>query len=215
VRWLRSAAACAATAIAVLLGAAGPAFGQGASLRPGKPWEFSLTGMYYVPRQDDNFGLLIGQARKDNLHLEARYNYEALDTGSLWAGRRFAGGESLAWEVTPMVGAVFGQLNGVAPGVEASLAWRKFDWYIEAEWVVDLSTKDDSFFYAWSELAYSPWQWLRFGVVTQRTQLYRSDRAIQNGPFVGFNLGKAVLGLYVFHPGSDDSVGILSLGVDF
>ena len=132
----------------------------------------------------------IGQARKDPLLIEARYNYEALHTGSLWVGRTFAGGEALTWEVTPMVGAVFGELTGAAPGVEASLAWRKLDFYIEAEYVFDFDSQDDSFFYAWSELGYSPFEWPRLGLVAQRTQVYRSDLEIQRGPFVRFTLGK-------------------------
>jgi hypothetical protein len=212
---LRRLAARGAAAVAIAAGAAGGALGDDTGIRPGSPWEFSLNGFYYFPRQDDNFGLLVGQARKDKLHLEARYNYEALDTGSLWAGRTFAGGESLTWEITPMVGAVFGQINGAAPGFEASLAWRRLDLYVEAEYVFDFSAKEDSFFYAWSELAYSPWAWLRFGLVTQRTRLYRSDRDVQRGPFVQLNLGEAVLGVYVFNPGSDDLVGIVSLGASF
>jgi hypothetical protein len=205
----------AVVAGAIALAAAGSAPAQDMYARPGRPWEFSLNGFYYFPRQDDNFGLLVGQAKKGTLHLEARYNYEALDTGSLWAGRTFSGGEALTWEITPMAGAVFGQLNGLAPGLEAGLAWRGLDFYLEAEYVFDLSTKEDSFFYAWSELAYSPWEWLRFGLVTQRTRLYRSDRDVQRGPFVQFNLGPATLGFYVFNPGGDAAVGIVSLGAQF
>jgi hypothetical protein len=114
-----------------------------------------------------------------------------------------------------MAGAVFGRFNGVAPGLEASLAWRRLDFYVEAEYVFDLSTREGSFFYAWSELGYTPWGWLRFGLVTQRTRLYRSEREVQRGPFVQLHLGMAVLGLYVFNPGGDETVGIVSLGASF
>jgi hypothetical protein len=207
-------AAAAAITVAVLA-LSGPARCAEPGAESGGPWSFSLTGFYYFPRQGDNFGLAIGQARQDLLLLEARYNYEALDTGSLWVGRTFAGGEALTWEVTPMVGAVFGELTGAAPGVEASLAWRKLDFYIEAEYVFDFDSQDNNFFYAWSELGYSPFEWLRLGLVVQRTQLYRSDLDLQRGPFVQFTLGKAVLGFYAFNLGSDDQVAIVSLAVSF
>ena len=59
------------------------------------------------------------------LHLEARYNYEALDTGSLWVGYNLSFGHSLLLDVTPMLGGVFGDLTGVAPGYELSLSWRR------------------------------------------------------------------------------------------
>ena len=42
------------------------------------------------------------------LHLEARYNYENLHTGSLWAGYNFTAGKTLQLAVTPMIGGVFG-----------------------------------------------------------------------------------------------------------
>ena len=35
-------------------------------------------------------------ADRARLHLEARYNYEALATGWAWAGYKFGGGEKLA-----------------------------------------------------------------------------------------------------------------------
>jgi len=38
------------------------------------------------------------------LHLEARYNNEALETGSLWAGYNFSVGKKLVLNATPMVG---------------------------------------------------------------------------------------------------------------
>ena len=50
------------------------------------------------------------------LHLETRYNNEDLRTGSLWVGYNFAWGEKWQFEVTPMIGGVFGRTNGIAPG---------------------------------------------------------------------------------------------------
>jgi DNA-binding NtrC family response regulator len=47
------------------------------------------------------------------------------------------------------------------------------------------SHSSDSFFYNWSELTIAPWDWVRFGMVTQRTRLYDSDREIQRGFLVG------------------------------
>jgi hypothetical protein len=43
--------------------------------------------------------------RRGWLHLEARYNYEALETGSVWAGYDFNAGKKLVLDLTPMVGA--------------------------------------------------------------------------------------------------------------
>jgi hypothetical protein len=76
-------------------------------------------------------------ADRDWLHLEGRYNYEALDTGSAWVGYNFSGGDMLAWEITPMLGGVFGDTTGVAPGYKGSLGWWKLELYSEGEYVYD------------------------------------------------------------------------------
>ena len=60
---------------------------------------------YLVPDSRDYVQPTI-TADRDWLHLEARYNYEDLDTGSAWVGYNFGGGEKLAWEFTPMLGGV-------------------------------------------------------------------------------------------------------------
>jgi hypothetical protein len=87
---------------------------------------------------------------------------------------------------------------------------------MEAEYVRDLEVREDSFTYAWSELGFSPLEWLRFGLVGQRTLLYQSDRDIQRGGFAQLMNGKVTLGLYVFNPDdSDDRFTVFSLGAEF
>jgi hypothetical protein len=77
-------------------------------------WAFSVTGSYYSFRNQDDFLLAVATAERGPLHLEARYNYEAQDSGSLFAGWKFSGGEKLTYELTPILGAVFGQKEGIA-----------------------------------------------------------------------------------------------------
>jgi hypothetical protein len=219
VRLRPSSAAVAAALLAPVLACAAPASGEAASppaSANATGWDYSATGMYYWPPEDSSFLLVIATADRGALHLEARYNYEALDTGSLFVGWKFSGGDKLTYELTPILGAVFGATQGVAPGFEASLAYGIFDYYIEAEYLYDFEAKEDSYTYAWTELGFSPLKWLRFGLVGQRTRVYSSDRAIQSGGFVQFILGKTTLGFYVFNPGdSTDQLAIVSLAAEF
>ena len=142
---------------------------------------------YFVP-EDGNFVQPTFTADRDWLHLEARYNYEALDTGSAWVGYNFSGGETVTWEFTPMLGAVFGATDGIAPGYKGSLGWKKLEFYSEGEYVFDAGDSADSFFYNWSELTFAPVESFRFGLVTQRTRVYQTDRDIQRGLLAGFSL---------------------------
>ena len=211
-----------AAAAAILLGAM-TCIGQEAGLAtapsatadaPG--WTYSATGMYYSFRNQDDFTLAVATADRGQLHLEARYNYEAIDSGSLFVGRKFSGGEKLTWEVTPILGAVFGQKEGIAPGFEASVGYGIVDFYTETEYVRDLEIRQDSFTYSWNELGLSPWEWLRFGLVGQRTMVYQSDRDIQRGFFAQVKYKIATLGVYIFNPDdSDNRFSVFSLGAEF
>jgi hypothetical protein len=182
-----------------------------------RPWSFSATVYQYFLPDEGDFPLLISTADRGRLHLEARYNYEERDTGSLFAGWTYCGGNSLNWELTPMLGAVFGAKQGVAPGLEAAVAYGFLDFYIEAEYVYDTEVREDSFTYAWSELGFTFVEWLRVGLVGQRTRLYESKRDIQRGLFAEVSLfDRFSLGLFAFNPDdSDTRFTILSFGADF
>lgn len=173
--------------------------------------------MYYSLSDQSDFLLAIATAERGQLHIEARYNYEALDTGSLFAGWKFSGGDKLTYELTPIIGAVFGATQGIAPGFEAGMAYGITDFYIESEYMYDTNAKEDSFTYAWSELGFSPLEWLRFGLVGQRTQVYNTARDIQQGGFAQIiTPGNVTFGLYVFNPDvSADRFAILSLAAEF
>jgi hypothetical protein len=178
-------------------------------------WEFSASAYaYFVPDEGD-FVQPSFTADRDWLHLEARYNYEALDTGSAWLGYNFSGGEKLAWEFTPMIGGVFGDTTGIAPGYKGSLGWRKLELYSEGEYVFDTASTSDSFFYNWSELTLAPAEWFRFGMVTQRTRVYETDRDIQRGVLAGFSFKKVSLTGYALNPDEDQPTFVLSVALTF
>jgi len=183
---------------------------------PQRPeWEFALTAYPTEPRGGDNTTSVIGAADRGPLHLEARYGYELKDARSAFAGWTFSGGEALAWEVTPLIGGAWGPLRAFVPGVEASLKWRRIDFYIEGEFVRDRRVSSDSYNYAWSELGFHALEWLRLGLVGQRTRAYGGERDFQRGPFVQATFGPATLGGYWFKPGASDQVVMASIGVAF
>ena len=178
-------------------------------------WSFyaSLYG-YIVPESRDyvnpNF-----TADRGWLHLEARYNYEALETGSLWVGYNFSVGEKLVFDVAPMLGGVFGELTGIAPGWNLSLSYKRFMLSSQGEYVFDTGDSSGNFLYTWSELTYSPWDWLRAGLVIQRTKAYKSELYIQRGFLVGASYKKVDFTTYVFNTGWTDPVVVLAMGFTF
>jgi hypothetical protein len=175
---------------------------------------------YSLPDQAD-FGVGVAAVNRGPLRLEARVNYEALDAGSLFLGWRWAGtrggADDDAWsvEATPMLGVAFGSIRAVVPALLASVRWRRFDVYLEAEAVRDLDDSDASFLYAWSELGWSPVEWLRVGLVGQRTRLVASERSLQRGLFAQVLLGPATLSAYAFNPEVSSRYLVVGLSVQF
>ncbi len=180
-----------------------------------KAWSFTGSAYTYFVPDDREYVQPTFTADRNWLHLEARYNYEALDTGSAWVGYNFSGEDTLAWEFTPMIGGVFGDTNGIAPGYKGSLSWSKLELYSEGEYVVDMGSSSDSFFYNWSELTLAPVESFRFGLVTQRTRLYETDRDIQRGLLAAFSFKRASLAGYVFNPDDAKPTYVLALVVTF
>jgi len=207
---------------AAMLCAAGAAAAQDAqptgrrAARPDRPdWELALTAYPTQPRGGDTTTSAIAAADQGPLHLEARYGYEAKDARSAFVGWTFSGGDKLAWEVTPIVGGGWGPLQAFIPGVEASLSWRRFDVYVEAEFVRDSNSRENDYYYSWNELGFKATERLRLGLVGQRTRSYGVDREFQRGPFVQLSWKRATLGAYWFNPGSHEQVFVGAIGIAF
>jgi hypothetical protein len=180
-----------------------------------KAWSFSASVSTYIVPNDQEYVQPTLTADRGWLHLETRYNYENLETGSAWVGYNFSGGEKLEWEFTPMLGGVFGNTTGIAPGYKLSLTYWKLELSSEGEFVFDTGNSEGNFFYTWSELSVSPVDWFRFGLVGQRTRAYQTDVEIQRGLLVGFSYKKIDFTTYVFNLDRDKPTWVFAVGVSF
>lgn len=179
-------------------------------------WSFDLTGYWTSKTPDDDaYGQAILRADRDALHLEARYNYEDFDTGSIFLGWTFAWSGEVEFSLVPMVGAVFGHTQGAAPGLELDLVWKILEFYAEAEYVFDTDGRDESFFYVWSEFTANPTAWLSFGIVVQLTAAYQTDTEVDWGPLLGLHVGPVTATVYVFNLDTDDPYVMIGVGVSF
>lgn len=208
-------AAMAAAICTPTLAAEDESSGRRAS-RPERPaWEFGLTAYPTFVRDGENYTSVIGVADRGPWHFEARYNYESIGARSAFVGWTFSGGEDFTWELTPLLGGVWGTTRGFVPGLEASVAWGSVDFYIEGEYVRSSNDVHESYLYAWTELGVSPFEWLRVGLAGQRTNAYGSEREIQRGPFAQFNWRRVTVGGYWFNPGSSDQIFVGLIGVAY
>ena len=177
-------------------------------------WELAAIANLYMLSDQAYLNPLIS-ADKNFLHLEARYNYEDLETGSIFAGINFQTGDSVELNVTPIIGVVFGNSNGIAPGFSFELNYGNLSISSEGEYFFSSDEKESNFFYSWSEVAYSPADWIWFGVAGQRTRAYETDLEIQRGLLLGFGKGNITVTGYVMNLGWDDVFGLISLEYSF
>ena len=179
------------------------------------PWEVLLTVDGYIPPNEDGYVSPIVAADHGWLHLEARYNYENLRTGSLWIGYNFRAGQKLVFEITPMIGGVLGRSTGIAPGCEASLEYKRVTLSITNEYVFDTNRKAGNFYYGEPELSYRLTDWLRVGVAAQHTKAFQTKLDVQRGLLVGFKHKRAKFTVYEYDLGWTSPTVVLEVGWTF
>ncbi|HEV8549686.1 MAG TPA: hypothetical protein VGQ57_11675 [Polyangiaceae bacterium] len=149
------------------------------------------------------------------LHLEARYSYEDLLTGSTWVGVNAAGGDTVSWQLTSMMGGVFGRTRGAAFGYEGALGWWNLELYSEGEYLLDFASPSDSFIFNWSEFTLAPVEGLRFGLMAERTRLFSSGRVLERGLLAGASWKWFDLTLHVLNPDDSRPIVIVAAGARF
>jgi len=179
-----------------------------------KAWHFGASLSWYFVHDATNFGVPTATADHGPLHLEARYNYEALRTASAFVGWNFEFGKTVTFGLTPMVGCMVGDAGGPIVGLEVSLGWGPLSFSSQDEWVYDVRG-GGGFFYAWTELDVRPWHWLRAGVVLQRTRVFHTARELVFGPLIGLNVWKLDLTAYWVQPRGIDEFVVVALGITF
>jgi hypothetical protein len=179
-----------------------------------KVWSFNPDlNLYFIP--DDFFALPVFKADRKWLHLEARYNYEDRETFSAWVGYNFTGGKKLEFTITPMIGGAFGLTQGFTTGLEMTWTLGKFELYTESEYLIDPQNTENNFFYNWSDLSYSPTDWLWVGISGQRTKVYETDLDIQRGILVGAGFKSWEVTTYVYNLGWEDPFVLLTFSAFF
>lgn len=179
-----------------------------------KDWSFYASAFGYVIPDDDSYVSPVLTADRGKLHLEARYNYEDLRTGSFWIGRNFSVGRKVTLEIAPMIGSVFGRSNGIAPGVTGALRFGRFTLDSQSEYLFEVH-RANRFSYVWSEFSYAPSDWFRAGVVAQRTRAYQTELDVQRGILAGISRNRWDFTVYVLNLGWTEVTTVFALGIQF
>jgi len=168
---------------------------------------------YWYALGAESYLLSIASADRSALHLEARYQYEALHTASAWVGWTQVLGARPTFEIVPMAGVLFGRSRGAALGFEATLSLTHFELYDEAEMVL-FTGGEQNFLYDWFTVAWHATAWLDVGLSVQRTRTHASGLATDRGVFGALSYRRATLSVYGLDLTGNAPFAILALGFE-
>jgi hypothetical protein len=90
-------------------------------------WSCSALAYTYMVPDERNYVQPTFIADREKLHLEARYGYEDRKTGSAWIGYNISAGETLSFEMTPMLGGVFKTDFDIQRGLLVRVSFKRLD----------------------------------------------------------------------------------------
>lgn len=175
-----------------------------------------LVGLYtYWASGIGFYAIPVAAVDVHDWHFEARYNYEDVRTGSVWAGPSFEWEGDVPGSVTPLGGLVFGNTNGVALGLETEITWDVFTFYAEAEHVVVPSDRTYDYTYVWADLYAHLFDAVDAGLTLQRLRSFEAAVETSPGAFIGTTIGIVSPRFYAFGLTSDEPYFMLSIDVEW
>jgi hypothetical protein len=144
-------------------------------------------------------------------YAEARYNYDDLETFSLYAGKTFSKENNFSYSLTPMIGGMAGKLKGGSLGLNTEFSFKKFNFCSQSQYSVSAESQNNNFFFSWAELYYVPLDWIYTGLTVQHTRLYKTDAVIEPGLLVGFSIKRWNFPIYTFRPFSGERYFVIGV----
>ena len=169
---------------------------------------------YYYTRTQGSEAMMTPMANftsANNWYGEARYNFDELNTFSLYAGKKFSGAGLLSWEATPLIGGLMGQMTGGSVGMNFGADYRKLFFASQSQYSFSIENSTDKFFYNWSELGYNATSWLYAGIAVQQTNIYKTIGKLEPGCMVGFSIKNWTIPMYAFNASGDERYFVLGV----
>jgi len=145
-----------------------------------------------------------------NWYFEARGNYEAINSASLYLGKTFDKKGLISYSVTPMAGLVTGSFNGGSVGADVALDYKKISFSSQSQYTFAIKNPARNFTYSWSDLTYQLKGWMAAGVSLQQTRGVLEKGILLTGVYKNWSLP-----LYVFNPETCKRYFVLGLIVEW
>lgn len=147
-------------------------------------------------------------------YAECRYNYEEVNTFSVFGGKIMEGGKAFHYRFIPMLGISAGDFTGVSVATKTDFEWKRFFLSAEMQYSTSFHNKRSDFLFNWSELGYSVSDIFFCGVSMQYLHADKSGN-FEPGLMAGVNYKKITLPLYVFSPFKGSRYFVLGVNYAF
>ncbi|MCO5949472.1 hypothetical protein [Mucilaginibacter flavidus] len=151
-----------------------------------------------------------GYCTAGNWYFEARGNYEAINTGSLYLGKAFRKKALLSYSITPIAGVVMGGFNGGSVGANVVLDYKKISFSSQSQYTFSIKNPAANFTYSWSDLTYQLNGWMAAGVSLQQTRGLFEKGILIKGIYKNLSAP-----LYVFNPATSKRYFVLGLNAEW
>jgi len=143
-------------------------------------------------------------------YIEARGNYEAINSASLYFGKTFRKRALLSYSITPIAGLVMGRFNGGAVGANVEMDYKKISFSSQSQYTFSIENRATNFTYSWSDLTYQLKDWVSAGVSLQQTRGLFEKGILIRGAYKKFSIP-----LYVFSPSTSERYFVLGLNLEW
>ena len=151
-----------------------------------------------------------GYFTPDNWYFEARGNYEAINSASLYFGKTFSKNALISYSFIPLAGLVLGRFNGGSVGANVALDYKKISFSSQSQYTFSIENRATNFSYSWSDLTYQLKGWMSAGISLQQTGGLFEKGILVKGTYKNLSIP-----LYVFNPTANERYIVLGLNVEW
>lgn len=171
---------------------------------------------YYMgERQTFTFVPVVYYQTSSNWYIEGRYNFEALKTFAVYAGKTFEKEAALSYSLSPVAGLVAGRFKGGSVGGNIESDYNRFFLSSQFQYTFSIQDRTENFMYIWSDIGYEAFSNISAGFSVQQTSLYKERSMFEKGIFITASFKKWSLPFYVFSPTTRDRYFVLGLNCDW
>lgn len=170
---------------------------------------------YYYKGSPVTFAPIVTYQFDNKLYFEGRYNYEDVNTASLYVGRTFDAGSDLSISFTPIAGAVFGFYKGASLGANLYVNYKRLNLSHQPQYTLSVDARENNFLYSWSDLSLDITNNISVGVSAQHTKMYSEKGMLEKGVLVQFSFKNWSLPVYTYNPESSDRYFLIGLNYEW